>query len=206
MLRLGEAPLSPNIIRLHQWLEDESSFSLIMEYPEPSKTLEDYILFSSLISEQQARFFMLQVVRVVKHCNEHGVYHGDICSGNILVNLHSLELKFIDFRCTRLITSEGFNSSEYQGSDTYTPYEVIAQSAFHVEAANVWALGVLLFEIMHGYLPLESFDQIQLGYIKMDRTLSTACSDLIYCCLSRNAAHRLTLEQLEEHRWMNGLD
>ncbi|RXN19387.1 serine threonine- kinase pim-3-like protein [Labeo rohita] len=202
MLRLGEAPSCPNIIQLHQWLEDENSFSLIMEYPEPCRTLEDFILLSGSVSEGQARLFMLQAVQAVKHCSERGVYHGDIRSGNILVTLHTLELKFINFRCARLITSEGFKSSEYQGSDAYTPYEVIGQSVFHAEAANVWAMGILLFEIMHRYLPFESFDNIQHGYIKMDPTLSTACHDVIYRCLSRNPAHRLTLEQLEEHRWM----
>ncbi|RXN09803.1 serine threonine- kinase pim-3-like protein [Labeo rohita] len=202
MLRLGEAPSCPNIIQLHQWLEDESSFSLILEYPEPCRTLEDFILFSGPVSEGQARLFMLQVIQAVKHCSERGVFHGDIRSGNILMTLHTLELKFIDFRCARLITSEGFKSSEYQGSDAYTPPEVIGQSVFHAEAANVWAMGVLLFEIMHRYLPFESFDNIQHGYIKMDPTLSTACHDLIYRCLSRNPALRLTLEQLEEHRWM----
>ncbi|RXN36315.1 serine threonine- kinase pim-3-like protein [Labeo rohita] len=202
MLRLGEAPSCPNIIQLHQWLEDESSFSLIMEYPEPCRTLVDFILFSDLVSEGQARWFMLQALKAVKHCSERGVYHGDIRSSNILVTLHTLELKFIDFRCARLITSEGFKSSEYQGSDPYTPPEVIGQSVFHAEAANVWAMGILLYEIMHRYLPFESFDEILHGYINMDPTLSTACHDLIYRCLSRNPAHRLTLEQLEEHRWM----
>ncbi|XP_043088600.1 CBL-interacting protein kinase 25-like [Puntigrus tetrazona] len=49
MLRLGEAPLCPNIIRLHQWVENESSFTLIMDYPEPCRTLEDYILFNGPI-------------------------------------------------------------------------------------------------------------------------------------------------------------
>ncbi|XP_058611958.1 serine/threonine-protein kinase pim-1-like, partial [Onychostoma macrolepis] len=120
MLRLGEAPSCPNIMELHQWLEDESSFTLIMEYPEPCRTLEDYILFSGPVSEAQARLFMLQVLQAVKHCHERGVYHGDIRSRNILVTLHSLELKLIDFRCARLISSEGFNSSQYQGSDAYT--------------------------------------------------------------------------------------
>ncbi len=32
--------------------------------------------------------------------------------------------------------------------------------------------------------------------------LFPACHDLIFHCLSRNPAHRLTLQQLEEHRWM----
>ncbi|KAL1254745.1 hypothetical protein QQF64_016974 [Cirrhinus molitorella] len=66
MLRLEEAPSCPNIIRLHHWLEDESSFSLIMECPKPCKTLENYVLFSDPISEGQAQFFMLQAVRTVR--------------------------------------------------------------------------------------------------------------------------------------------
>ncbi|XP_026094108.1 serine/threonine-protein kinase pim-2-like [Carassius auratus] len=202
MLRLGEAPSCLNILELHQWLEDESSFTLILEYPEPCRTLEDYILFSGPFSEAQAHLFMLQVLKAVKHCHERGVYHGDIRSRNILVTLYSLELKLFNFRCARLINSEGFDSSQYQGSDAYTPPEVLGLSMFHAAAADVWVLAVLLFEIIHRYLPFESFDAILHGYLRMDPTLSTACCDLIFHCLSRNPSHRLTLQQLEEHRWM----
>jgi serine/threonine protein kinase len=74
MLRLGEAPSCPNIMELHQWLEEESSFTLIMEYPEPCRTLEDYILFSGPVSEAQARLFMLQVLQAVKHCQANVIW------------------------------------------------------------------------------------------------------------------------------------
>ncbi|XP_043088613.1 serine/threonine-protein kinase pim-1-like [Puntigrus tetrazona] len=107
-----------------------------MDYPEPCRTLEDYILFNGPISEAQARLFMYQVLDAVKHCHKHGVYHGDIRSRNILVTLHSLELNLIDFRCARLIRSEGFNSSEYQGSEAYTPPEVLMHSVFHAAEAE----------------------------------------------------------------------
>lgn len=59
------------------------------------------------------------------------------------------------------------------GSDAYTPPEVLGQSIFHAAAADVWALAVLLFEIIHRYLPFESFDAIQHGYLEMHPTLST---------------------------------
>ncbi|KAF4099160.1 hypothetical protein G5714_019286 [Onychostoma macrolepis] len=53
------------------------------------------------------------------------------------------------------------------------PPEVLGQSIFHAAAADVWALAVLLFEIIHRYLPFESFDAIQHGYLRMGPTLST---------------------------------
>lgn len=114
MLRLGQVPSCPNIIKLHHWIEEENGFVLIMEKPE-CKSLKDFILMTDDMTERQACWLMLQAVQAVKHCHERGVYHGDIHSGNFLVSHHSLDLKLIDFRCARLINTQGFNSSEYQG-------------------------------------------------------------------------------------------
>lgn len=66
------------------------------------------------ITERKARWLMFKAVQAVKHCHECEVFYGDIQAGNILVNLHSLELKLIYFRCARIIGTEAFNSSEYQ--------------------------------------------------------------------------------------------
>ncbi|KAK7120054.1 hypothetical protein R3I94_020167 [Phoxinus phoxinus] len=205
MLRLGQAPSCPNIIKLHQWVEEESGFVLIMEKPE-CRSLQDFILMADDMTERQACWLMLQAVQAVKHCHERGVFHGDIHTGNFLVSHHSLELKLIDFRCARLINTQGFNSSEYQGRSSYTPPEVIGHNIFHAGPANVWALGLLLFEIMHGYLPFESFDAILRKCIDMDPAISTACHDLIFQCLTRNPDRRLTLGKLEENQWMKILD
>ncbi len=262
MLRLGEAPSCPNILELHQWLEDESSFTLIMEYPEPCRNLEDYILFSGPVSEAQARLFMLQVLQAVKHCHERGVYHGDIRSRNILVTLHSLELKLIDFRCARLISSESFNSSQYQGESGWWPRDVVLLMVKRTEALKLcvshrircihpaWGprpvhipcrssrrLGAgssalwdhsqisalrklwchsarlpqdashLIHRWTHKQLHIMLFWWCLLFMFDVWRLtalseLFPACHDLIFHCLSRNPAHRLTLQQLEEHRWM----
>lgn len=80
-----------------------------------NKSMEDFILMADDMTERQACWLMLQAVQAVKHCHERGVFHGDIHTGNFLVSHHSLELKLIDFRCARLINTQGFNSSEYQG-------------------------------------------------------------------------------------------
>jgi len=116
MLRLGQAPSCPNIIELHHWIEDEDSFNLIMEKPNPCQNLWQYITDTDDITEAKARWMIRQLVQAIKHCVDRGVFHGDMHLGNILmVTDDSLTLKLIDFGSGRLITSEGFNSSEYQG-------------------------------------------------------------------------------------------
>ncbi|XP_026077876.1 serine/threonine-protein kinase MARK2-like isoform X1 [Carassius auratus] len=201
LLKLGEAPLCPNIIKLYHWIENKKSFVLIMEYPHPCITLHQYITYSDDMNEGKACWFIRQLVQAVKHCVKHGVFHGDIHTGNMLVTDYSLELKLIDFGCAHPISSEGLLSSLYRGAPLFTPPEVIRHTKFDAEPAYVWAIGVVLFEILHGYLPFGSKDEILRDYVKAKPTLSSACHDLIFQCLNRNPANRLMLQNLEEHRW-----
>ncbi|KAI2659313.1 Serine/threonine-protein kinase pim-1 [Labeo rohita] len=220
LLKLGQAPLCPNIIQLHQWIENKSSFLLIMEYPQPCSTLNKYIMRSDNINEGKALWLIHQLVQAVKHCVDRGVFHGDIHTGNILVTDYGLELKLIDFGCARPICSEGLLSIEYRGAKLYTPPEVIMHTKFDAEPAYVWAIGIVLFEILHGYLPFRDQDEILRGYLKAKQSLSsalmlsktnphspsenfTACHDLLFRCSIRNPANRLMLEHLEEHGWFN---
>ncbi|XP_016094734.1 serine/threonine-protein kinase pim-3-like, partial [Sinocyclocheilus grahami] len=197
LLRLGEPPLCPNIIKLHHWIENKRSFVLIMEYPQPCCTLHQYITYSDDGNEGKARWLICQLVQAVKHCIDRGVFHGDIHTGNILVTDHNLELKLIDFGCAYPISSECVLSSVYRGAPLYTPPEVIGHTKFYAEPAYVWAIGVVLFEILHGYLPFGSQDEILRDYVKAKLTLSSACHDLIFQCLIRNPANRLMLQHLE---------
>ncbi|XP_039543921.1 serine/threonine-protein kinase pim-2-like [Pimephales promelas] len=202
MLRLGQAPSCPNIIKLYIWTEDERSANLIMEKPDPCQTLQDYITYSDDIGEAEARWIIHQLVQAVKHCVDRGVFHGDIHTGNILLD-DSLKLKLIDFGCGLLIRSEGFNSCEYRGAPLYTPPEVLRDEVFCAEPAYVWTVGVVLFKILHNDLPFKPFDGILHDSLNTSPALSSACRDLISRCLERDPAERLTLEQLEEHSWFD---
>ncbi|XP_016134286.1 serine/threonine-protein kinase pim-1-like [Sinocyclocheilus grahami] len=203
LLRLGQLPLCPKVIKLHDWIENKRSFVLIMEYPEPCHTLNQHIMYSDNMNEGKARWLICQLIQAVKHCIDREVFHGDIHTGNILLTDPSLELKLIDFGCAHPISSEGNLSSEYRGAPLCTPPEVIRNTTFHANPAYVWAVGAVLFEILHGYLPFESQDKILRGYVQAKPTLSSACRDLIFQCLIRNPANRLMLQHLEEHRWFN---
>ncbi|XP_073807820.1 uncharacterized protein isoform X2 [Danio rerio] len=203
MLRLMNAPQCPNIIGLHDWIENESSFLLILEYPEQSRTLADYITLTLRISEKRARRLIRQLIQAVKFCTERGVFHGDIHTENILVTKPRLQLKLIDFGCAQPITSEPFSSDNYRGASGITPPEVFSDPTFYADPANIWEIGNVLYEILHAELPFSDKDSIMFASLETHPRLSTACQNLLSQCLARCPHQRLQLHQLEKHRWFN---
>lgn len=99
-MNMMKEPHSPQIIELLEWFEDQDNVILVMEYPEPCETLYCFIKHNSGRLEHSAvRMIIVQIVQAAKDCIDHGVCHGDIHSGNILVNTASLNIKLIDFGC-----------------------------------------------------------------------------------------------------------
>ncbi|XP_073786105.1 uncharacterized protein [Danio rerio] len=203
MLKLANAPQCPNIIGLHDWVENERNFILSLEYAESSQTLDQYIKDTLDVGEKRARRLMRQLIQAVKFCTERGVFHGDIHTENILVTKPQLQLKLIDFGCAWPITSEPFDSSEYRGAIICTPPEVFLRPIHHADPVNVWTIGVVLYEILHADLPFTDEHSIMFESAEMHPRLSTACQDLISQCFKRNPVNRLKLHQVEEHRWFN---
>lgn len=117
MLKLSEPPLSPNVIQLYDWFEDLHCFALIMEYPQPCKTLMDCLheVYPGYMSEKTACDLMFQAVNATKYCIDRGVFHSDLHPANILVCGDSWQLKLIDFGCGQLFSGATCKSSEYQG-------------------------------------------------------------------------------------------
>ncbi|CAM4531075.1 unnamed protein product [Leuciscus chuanchicus] len=161
LLMMRREPISPYVIQLYKWFEHPRKFTLIMELPEPCESLPDFITrFNPEVRETVARVFMRQAVLAVHHCIEHGVYHNDIQAQNFLLKRNSLDLKLIDFGCGQLFSSEGYESDVYVGIQDHCPPEVFTEPRFHAIPANVWALGVMFYEMVNASRPFCSRTEI----------------------------------------------
>ncbi|XP_067277555.1 serine/threonine-protein kinase pim-2-like isoform X1 [Pseudorasbora parva] len=203
LLMMRKEPISPYVIQLYDWFEHPRTFSLIMEFPEPCESLLDFIIRDPQLDETTARVLMRQAVLAVQHCIEHGVFHNDVHAQNFLVKTNTLELKLIDFGCGQLLSADGYERKIYRGIQAYCPPEVFTESRFHAVPTNVWALGVLLFEMVNARSPFGNRTDITQAKVTFQNSnLSKECSDLIRQCLARDPAKRPTLEQMLQHEWI----
>ncbi|XP_077102477.1 serine/threonine-protein kinase pim-2-like [Siphateles boraxobius] len=170
LLMMRQEPISPYAIQLHDWFEHPRKFTMIMEYPEPCESLLDFIIRNPQLDETTARVIMRQAVLAVQHCIEHDVFHNDVHAHNFLLKKDTLELKLIDFGSGQLISSDGYDSDIYIGILDYCPPEVFTEPRFHAVPANVWALGVLLYEMVNACPPFHNPTEIKEAKVTFQNT------------------------------------
>ncbi|RMB96049.1 hypothetical protein DUI87_27489 [Hirundo rustica rustica] len=145
------APRCYNIIQLLDWFEQPDGFALVMERPEQSQDLLEFLLERDVLCEEMARWiFSARCWRPcgTSHCRRLRVLHRDIKLENLLVEPESGDLKLIDFGCGTFL-------QEHAYTQFGRPPQWICLGYYHGHAATVWSLGVLLYVMVCGSLPFQ---------------------------------------------------
>ena len=104
-------PAHPNVICLYDFAEYGDFLVLVLERPEPAETLDTFIEeghFPDWLVPKlaMAKSLFRQILTGVMHCRASGVYHGDLHTGNILVERQTGRAILIDFGSSQEIISD----------------------------------------------------------------------------------------------------
>ena len=124
-----------------------------MEKPHHYMDLFDYISKEKTLSELVARHFFRQVIDTVVACQIRGVVHRDIKDENLLVDLTSHKVTLIDFGSAGYLQRGDYHT--FDGTRVYAPPEWISDGRYRWEALTVWSLGILLYDMVVGDVPLQ---------------------------------------------------
>lgn len=157
-------------IKILDYIERQDRYLIFMERPHKSIDLWDYINNNGPLNEHVAKLFFKQIVETVLEMKSKGVLHRDIKDENILVDLATFELKLIDFGAGTYYTEEDL--FDFQGTRVYSPPEWVSKKCYKGDAATVWSLGVLLYNMVYGDIPFEDDNEIlncNLDFKKYDK-------------------------------------
>lgn len=121
---------------------------LVMEYVE-GETLHELIQTHSL-TPKKAHSIALQLCDAVAYAHEHGILHRDIKPGNIIINSEG-RVKVADFGLAR--PAEASIEVDALGTPGYAAPELLVDGAIIDHHADIYAIGVVCYEMLIGKLP-----------------------------------------------------
>jgi serine/threonine-protein kinase len=143
-----------NIAALYDFCEVQGQPCIIMEYVDGDTLCDRVRPFGPLPTAEALRIFSA-VTDAIAYVHAHGVIHRDIKSNNIKIGT-SGQVKLLDFGIAKggaspVLTQTG----SVVGTLEYLSPEQL--STGHAdERSDIWALGVLLYEMMTGHVPFEA--------------------------------------------------
>ncbi|NXT15685.1 SNRK kinase, partial [Prunella fulvescens] len=98
------------------------------------------------------------------------------------------------------------------GSLAYSAPEILLGDEYDAPAVDIWSLGVILFMLVCGQPPFQEANDSETLTMIMDCKytvpphVSKECKDLITRMLQRDPKRRASLEEIENHAWLQGVD
>ncbi len=150
-----------NVVSVYDVGEQENIHYIVMEYVD-GITLKEYLEEKGALPFDEALDFSVQIASALNHAHRKGIVHRDIKPQNIILTKDK-QLKVTDFGIARAastytmkVDDSGFGSAHYcspeQASGRYTD-----------EKADIYSMGVVMYEMFTGKLPFESENSVSVA-------------------------------------------
>jgi len=148
----------PNLPRLYTFGEDNGSYYLVMEFIS-GKLLSDEIHDNGPMRADRAVSVLTQVLDAVNYAHHNGIIHRDLKPDNIILVADggSPRIKVLDFGIARMIGGESLTlAGEGFGTPSYMAPERMSGAAGDDPRMDLYAAGIILYEMLTGKAPFES--------------------------------------------------
>ncbi|MEK6571508.1 MAG: protein kinase, partial [Bacteroidota bacterium] len=156
----------PNILDVYDIDEQDGKIFFVMEYVE-GKTLKSHITSLQTgegIPVRQAIDWTIQIAQGLKAAHEKNIVHRDIKPENIMLTKEGLP-KIMDFGIAKLKGGTGLTrTGTSMGTLAYmSPEQAQGMAADH--RSDIWATGVVFYEMLTGELPFRGEHEAAMMYL-----------------------------------------
>jgi serine/threonine-protein kinase len=155
----------PNLVRVVDIIDEDGSMGMVMDWVEGEDLAERLARQGGGFSPEAITAIFLPVLRAVGYAHRNKIVHRDLKPSNILLDKHEGDQpKVMDFGIAKSLedTSGQTNTQAILGTPHYLAPEQLASSKHIDHRADIYALGVTLYQLVSGQLPFQGADLHQL--------------------------------------------
>jgi serine/threonine-protein kinase len=146
----------PNIVNVYDFGREDSAYYIVMELVDGT-TLADLLRDERVLPEPVALDYAIQIASGLAYAHRQGLLHRDVKPANILVTKDDV-VKLSDFGIARAVSEHTLGVTQpgmVMGSVAYLSPEQ-AQNHELDERSDLYALGVVLYQMLTGTLPFSA--------------------------------------------------
>lgn len=209
----------PHIVELLETYSSEGMLYMVFEYMDGSDLCFEVVRRATagfVYSEAVASHYMRQILEALRYCHENDIIHRDLKPQCALLagKENSAPVKLRGFGVAVQLPTSQSNGVGRVGCPHFMAPEVILRRQYG-KPGDVWSAGVLLHVLLTGTLPfVGSRDRLReaicRGRVQMETPLwdpiSESAKDLIQRMLTTDVNHRITIQEVLNHKWLRDRD
>ena len=195
-----------NIVLMLDYFETDNEICVVTEFAQGE--LFDILEDDRSLPEEVVRSIARQLVQALHYLHRHRVLHRDMKPQNVLLGAGS-RVMLCDFGFARAMSQHTTVLTSIKGTPLYMSPELVQELPYD-HRADLWSLGIILFELFVGQPPFYTNNIYSLISLIVQQdvqyppTMSSSFRSFLSGLLTKRPEHRLAWPQLLFHPFIMG--
>ena len=203
-LKAGDAH---NVVHYHGCFLHGTRLWVIMDYCQGGSIRT--LMKAGRIEEKYIAIIVREVLAALSFVHKSNIIHRDIKAANILVS-NDGRIQLCDFGVAAQLAASHLKRNTFVGTPYWMAPEVISDGLSYNFKADVWSLGITIYEIAYGNPPYADQEPMRAVFLiprstppKIDGAqFSPAMKEFVASCLCEKPEDRLSAAELQKHKFI----